>query len=192
MNRNALSIALALAVAVVAFASVACGPGGDTNSSLTTNRNPTPPAETLNVASIEAELKKLEQDWSNSFKTKDVATVRRILADDIVLTYPDGSTGTKNDEVQLAETGAFSADSWDVAESKVTVLNAEAAYMTGRTVVKNGKLKDPRSGQTIDISGEYRFLDVYAKRNGRWQAVASQVTKIAAPPAPSPAKAAQK
>ena len=189
MNRNALSIALALAVAVVGLASISCNPRGDTNSSLTTNRNTAP--EPVNTASIEAELKKLEQDWSNSFKTKDAETVRRILADDIVLTYPDGSTGTKADEVQLAETGAFSADSWELADSKVTVLDADAAYMTGRTVVKNGKLKDPKSGQTIDISGEYRFLDVYAKRNGRWQAVASQVTRIQAPP-PPPAKAAQK
>lgn len=190
MNRNALSIVLALTVAVIGFASVACSPGGDTNSSLTTNRNPTPPAETVNRSSIEAELKKLEQDWANAFKTKDAETVRRVLADDIVLTYPDGTTGTKADEVQMAETGAFSADSWELADSKVTVLDADAAYMTGRTVVKNGKLKDPKSGQTIDISGEYRFLDVYAKRNGRWQAVASQVTRIQAPPAP--AKATQK
>jgi ketosteroid isomerase-like protein len=189
MNRKALSIALALVVAVVGLASAACNPSADTNSSLTTNRNAAPAPEPVNTAAIEAELKKLEQDWSNSFKTKDVATVRRILADDIVLTYPDGSTGTKNDEVQMAETGAFSADSWEVAESKVTVLDAEAAYMTGRTIVKNAKLKDPKSGKTIDISGEYRFLDVYAKRKGTWQAVASQVTKIQAPPTPT--KAAQ-
>lgn len=187
MNRNSLSIALALTVAVIGLTSLACNPSGDTNSSLTTNRNPTPPAETVNVASIEAELKKLESDWSNAFRTKDADTVRRILADNIVLTYPDGSTGTKADEVQMAETGAFSADSWEIAESKVTVLDADAAYMTGRTVVKNGKLKDPKSGQTIDISGEYRFLDVYAKQNGRWQAVASQVTKIAGA-APSPSR----
>lgn len=187
MNRNALSIAVALIVAVIGFASIACNPSGDTNSPLTTNRNTAPPAEPVNTASIEAELKKLEQDWGDAFKTKDANTIRRILADDIVLTYPDGSTGTKNDEVQLAETGAFSADSWEAAESKVTVLDANAAYITGRTIVKNGKLKEPKSGKTMDISGEYRFLDVYAKRNGRWQAVASQVTKIAAAP-PSPSK----
>ena len=188
MNRNALSIALALAVAVVGLASVGCDGRADTdaNSSLTTNRNTAP--EPVNTASIEAELKKIETDWANALKTKDVATVRRILADDIVLTYPDGSTGTKNDEVQIAETGAFSADSWEVLDTKVTVLDGDAAFMTGRTVVKNGKLKDPKSGQTINISGEYRFLDVYAKRNGTWQAVASQVTKIQAPPPPTKAE----
>jgi hypothetical protein len=100
-----------------------------------------------------------------------------------VLTYPDGSTGTKADEVQLVETGAINADSWDMADTKVTVLDADAAFITGRATVKNGKLKDPKTKQTIDISGEYRFLDVFAKRNGRWQAVASHVTKIQSPPA---------
>ena len=180
MNRNALSIVL---VAVVALACIGCDSRADTNlnSSLTTNKNSAP--EPVNTASIEAELTKMETEWAGAAKTKDANVVRRILADDIVLTYPDGSTGTKNDEVQLIETGAITAESWDMHETKVTVLDADAAFITGRTVIKNGKLKDPKSQQTIDITGEYRFLDVYAKRNGRWQAVASQVTKIQAPPA---------
>jgi ketosteroid isomerase-like protein len=182
MNRNILSVALAFAIAAIGLASFACSPTADrsTNSSLTTNRNTR--LEPVDTASIESELKKMEADWANAYKTKDAATPRRILADDVVLTYPDGSTGTKNDEIQMTETGAFSADAWDVLDTKVTVLDADAAFMTGRTVVKNGKLKDPKSGQMIDITGEYRFLDVYAKRNGNWQIVASQVTKVQAPP----------
>ena len=190
MNRNVLSIALTLVVAIVGFSSIACQPAGDTNSSLTTNRNATPPAETVNVASIEAEIKKLSKEWADAYKTKDAAVVRRIVADDAILTSPDGTTGTKNEEVQYAETGAFTADSWEMLDEKVKVLGADAAFITGRTVIKNGKLKDPKSGQTIDISGEYRYLDVYGKRNGNWQVVASQVTKILAPPPPP--KAAQK
>jgi ketosteroid isomerase-like protein len=184
MNRNRLSIALALAVAVTVLASVACQPSRDTNlnATLTTNRNS--PVEPVDTASIEAEIKKMSKDWANAYKTKDATTIRRIVADDAVLTAPDGTTGTKNDEVQLAETGAFTSDSWDTHDEKVKVLDADAAVLTGRTVIKNGKLKDPKSGQTIDISGEYRFLDVYAKRNGSWQAVASQVTKIQTPAAP--------
>ena len=75
--------------------------------------------------------------------------------------------------------------------AEVKVLDADAAFMTGRTVIKEGKLKDPKTQKMIDISGEYRFLDVYTKRNGNWQVIASQVTKIAepGPPAPPPAKA---
>jgi len=190
MNRNLLSIALAVAVAGVGLAASACYSGADTNvnASLVTNRNTNQPAETLNVASIEAELKKIEADWSNAYKTKDAATVRRLVADDAVMTYPDGALGTKNDEIQFAETGAFSAEAWETHDEKVKVLDADAAFMTGRTVIKNGKLKDPKTQQMIDISGEYRFLDVYAKRNGNWQVIASQVTKIAAPAAPTPKK----
>lgn len=186
MNRNALSIALTLAVALVALASMGCNPSADTNlnSGLTTNRNSAP--EPVNTASIEAEIKKLEAEWSAAANAKNVEAVKRILADDIVLTYPDGTTGNKASEIELVETGAITADSWDVSENKVTVLNADAAFITGRAAVKNGKLKDPKTKQTIDISGEYRFLDVFAKRDGRWQAVASHVTKIQAPsPAPS-------
>ena len=177
MNR----IALALLVAVLVFGAIGCEPKADTNvnSGLTTNRNSAP--EPVNTASIEAELKKIEADWPKAYKAKDGAAVKALLADDVVLTYPDGSTGTKNDEVQLTETGAVTYDSWDMVEGKVTVLDADAAFMSGRTVVKNGKLKDPKSQQTIDISGEYRYLDVYAKRNGNWQVVASQVTQVRPP-----------
>lgn len=178
MNRKPLSMTLAFVVAMVTIVSIGCYSSGDTNrdSTLTTNRNTRP--EPVDTASIEAEVKKLESDWSAAAKAKDVEAVKRILADDIVLTYPDGSTGTKNDEVQLVETGAITSDSWELFDTKVTVLDADAAFMTGRAVVKNGKLKDQKSQQTIDISGEYRFLDVFAKRNGRWQAVASHVTKV--------------
>jgi ketosteroid isomerase-like protein len=188
MNRNVLSIALVLAVAIIGLVSIGCdsGAGTNANSSLTTNRNAAP--EPVNTASIEAELKKVEADWPKAYKAKDGATVKRILADDIVLTYPDGSTGTKNVEVQLTETGAVTYDSWDVSDGKVTVLGADSAFITGKTVVKNGKLKDPQSGQTIDISGEYRFLDVYAKRNGTWQVVASQVTQVRPSTQPQPQK----
>jgi ketosteroid isomerase-like protein len=193
MNRNALSITLALAVAIIGLASMACAPSRDTNrdASLTTNRNVNSPSETFNVASIEAELKKMEQEWANAYKTKDVATVKRILADDVTVTYPDGTLGTKETEVQFAETGAFSAVAWETHDEKVKVLDADAAFMTGRTVIKEGKLKDPKTQKMIDISGEYRFLDVYTKRSGNWQVIASQVTKIAepGPPAPPPAKA---
>ena len=34
----------------------------------------------------------------------------------------------------------------------------------------------PYKGQ--DISGKYRFTDTWVKRNGKWQAVASQYTKV--------------
>lgn len=179
MNKKPLFMLLA-AVAIALVLS-GCQRQAETNldSSLTTNRNAGP--EPINTASIEAELNKLEREWAGAFKTRDAESVKRILADDIRLTYPDGTTGAKSDEVQMVESGSMTMESWDITDTKVTVIDNDAAFITGRGVIKKGSMKDPKSGKTIDISGEYRFMDVYAKRNGKWQAVASQTTKIAVP-----------
>lgn len=177
MNKHIL--ALTFAIAAMGLVLIGCARSADTNlnaAGLTTNKDTT--VEPVNTASIEAELKKLEADWAASANAKDGNAVRRVLADDVVLTYPDGTTGTKNDEIQMVESGAITADAWETLESKVTVLDADAAFITGRSVVKNGKLKHPKTQKMVDISGEYRFLDVFAKRNGRWQVVASQATGI--------------
>jgi ketosteroid isomerase-like protein len=175
MKRN---FSLTMLLALLAFTSFGCGRTAETNlnSGLTTNKNVA--AEPLNTASIEAELLKLEKEWVGAVKSRDAETIRRILADDIILTYPDGVRATKNEEVQAVETGVITAESWEVVDTKVTVLNADSAFITGKGIVKNGFSKDPKGGKPIDISGEYYFLDVYAKRNGRWQAVASQTTPI--------------
>ncbi|HEU4767837.1 MAG TPA: nuclear transport factor 2 family protein [Pyrinomonadaceae bacterium] len=181
--------ALALMVAMLAFASFGCQPTADSNvnSTLTTNRNSGPEPEPVNEAAIKAELLKLEREWAGAAKNRDADAARRILADDLIITYPDGVVATKAEEVSAIESGAITADSWELPEAdvKVTVLNASAAFVTGRGIIGNGKYKDPKSPKPIDISGEYRFLDVYAKRNGKWQAVASQTTRIAAPAPPT-------
>lgn len=182
MKRKLSPVLLPLLVAALVFAFFGCGKSPETNknaASLMTNKNSG--SEPINTASIEADLMKLEREWSGAFKTKDADAVRRVLADDLIITYPDGVVGGKNEEVQSIETGAITADSWDLLDPKVTVISADAAFITGRGIIKNGKYKDPKAAKPIDISGEYRFLDVYAKRNGRWQAVASQTTRIMAP-----------
>ncbi len=180
MNRSALALFAALVVLFLA----GCQPAVDTNRNLAAATS-TPAKETFDPAAIEAELLKLERDWAAATKNHDAEAVRRIVADDAAMIYPDGTAGTKADEVRSVESGAITADGWEMLDPKVTVLDADAAYITGRSIIQNGKYKDPNQKKAIDISGEYRFLDVYARRNGKWQAVASQATKIANP-APSP------
>jgi ketosteroid isomerase-like protein len=183
MNRNALSCALAVLVVLMVLASSGCQPAApDTNRNAALATNSAAP-EPVNTAAVEAELIRLEREWAGAFKTRDAEAARRILADDAVLTYPDGTTGTKNDEVQSIATAAITADSWELLDLKVTVIDADAAFITGRGIIKNGKYKDPKAAtaKPIDISGEYRFLDVYAKRNGKWQAIASQTTAVRNP-----------
>ena len=185
MNRSALVLCVAVAVLVLA----GCQPAVDTNRNLAAATS-APAKEAFDPAAIQAELLKLEREWAAATKNHEAEVVRRIVADDAVMVYPDGMAGTKADEVRSIESGAITADGWEMVDPKVTVLDADAAFVTGRSIITNGKYKDPNQKKPIDISGEYRFLDVYARRDGKWQAVASQATKIAnpAPPtSPSPA-----
>ena len=138
--------------------------------------SPTP--EKVDTAAIQAEIIKLEQDWANAVKTGDAETAGRVMADDVTIINPDGSASNKVAEVQAIQDKLVTIESWEIQEPKVTVLDANNAFVTGRGVIRNGKSRVPNSKQTIDISGEYRFLDVYARRNGKWQAVASQTTAI--------------
>jgi ketosteroid isomerase-like protein len=167
----------------------ACEPARDTNLNATAPASP--PKETYDPAAIQAEVLKLERDWFKAGETYDAELIRKIVADDAVLVYPDGTTGTKADELRIAETKAITGDGWEMLDPKVTVLSADSAFITGRSEIKNGKYKEPNMKRAIDISGEYRFLDVYARRNGVWQVIASQATKITAPtPTASPSPSA--
>jgi len=192
MNRNAVSVALLFSLGLIVLGFAGCQPSVDTNLNATASASPVP--EKFDPAAIEAEVTQLSREWLVAAQTRNPDAIRRVVADDAILHYPDGTTATKADEVRLIETGAITADSWDMLETKVTVLNANTAIITGRSALKNGKYKDPNATRPIDISGEYRFLDVYARRDGRWQVVASQATKVevptgspTVPPAPMPA-----
>ncbi|MFN2529868.1 MAG: nuclear transport factor 2 family protein [Pyrinomonadaceae bacterium] len=159
----------------------------DANRSGTIATNANLNKEGVDRAAIEGALAQLEREWAAATGvTHEVEVLKRIEADDIHLTYPDGSTGTRDDDIRDVTSGSLTADAWEVPDITVTVLDANTAVVTGRSLVKNGKYKR-QDGKMTDISGEYRFTDVFAKRNGNWQAIASQATRILNPaPAPSP------
>jgi ketosteroid isomerase-like protein len=195
MKRNALFVACCLVSSVLGFS--ACQPAApDTNRAVTnTAASANANKETVNPVAIEAEISRIEKEWAAAAQRHDAEAVGKYLADDLAMTYPDGTTGTKSSELRDIASGAMTVDSWEIADTKVTVLGPDSAFITGRGIIKNGKYKAAESKTAVNISGEYRFTDVYARRNGQWLAVASQTTKIENPaPAvkasPSPSAAA--
>ena len=173
-------IALVLVVSLPALALGGCqAPAPDTNRNAAV-ATASPVKETFDAAAISAELIKLERQWAEATKTKNPSLVRDVLADDAVIVYPDGSVATKADEIKTIEAGALTTESFETVDPKVTVLDADTAFIMGRSILKNATIKLPNQNRPLNISGEYRFLDVYARRNGKWQAVASHVVKIAA------------
>jgi len=176
LTRNVLAVACSIFCLVMVQAGcqrVAAPPTNRADSAVTT-----PAPRKIDTAAIEAEVIKLEHEWADAVKNGDADAARRVMADDIAIVNPDGSTSAKAEEVEAIQAKVVTMDSWEIVEPKVTVLDENNAFVTGRGVIKNGKSKVPNSKKTIDISGEYRFLDIYTRRNGTWQAVASQTTPI--------------
>jgi ketosteroid isomerase-like protein len=172
--KKYFSVATLVATALIVFSQFGCASPQNTNTNAVSIATPEP---TPDKTAIEAELTRIENDWPRIIKEHDVATVRRIEADDAVFVYPDGSMGDKAQDVKDMEAGALSADSWEVLDLKVNVLDNDSAVVTGRNVVKGGKYKMP-DGKTQDISGEYRYVDTFARRNGQWQVVAGAATPV--------------
>lgn len=160
-------------------------------ASVTTNNPGANDNAPVDTAAIESELLRIENDFPRVIKEKDGAAVRRVLADDVILVYPDGSTGTREEDAKGTEDGMIIADSVEMTDLKVNVVNKDTAVVTGRTIMKNAKLNPP-GVKPIDISGEYRFVDTFARRNGQWKLVAGISTAIqnmipGASPSASPA-----
>lgn len=182
--RRYLSVVI-LSLATVTLSQFGCANPQNNNNNAGAVATPQP---TPDKAAIERELLRIENDFARVLKERDADAIRRVEADDIVEIIPDGSTGTKEQDIADIQAGNMSADSWEVVEAKVTVLSADAAFVTGRTVVKGGKVKGT-DGRFLDISGEYRFLDTFARRDGQWKLVATAILKIQNPAAAPPPKA---
>lgn len=183
MRKITLIAALVAVMSLFSLGQMACQPAADTNRSdsvAAPNTNSGP--EVVDTAAIESELRRIENDWPRVVKEKDVAAVGRVEADDAVFIYPDGSLGDKQRDLKDMAEGNLTADSIEIKDLRITVLDKDAAVVVGHNIMRNGKYKMP-DGKTMDISGEYRFLDTFARRNGEWKLIAAASAKIAAPAA---------
>lgn len=124
-------------------------------------------------ATAEAELKKIENELVDAYQRLDLAVVDRLLADDYVATYPDGTFHTKADTINDLKKAIENHSAPDVtlkAEELRVKVYGTAAVVTGRILATVGGADHPT-----------RFTTVYAKKLGRWQAVAFEETDIKAP-----------
>jgi len=178
--KKLLSVAfLSVTTALLVLSQFGCAGQQNSNANTVSMATPEP---TPDANAIAAELTKIENDWPRIIKEHDGATVRRLEADDIVIIYPEGSTGRKEEDAKDIEAGNLTADSWEISDLTINVLDSDSAVVSLRNTVKNGKTKTPE-GKLTDISGQYRSLDTFARRNGQWQLVATATVKIQAPTA---------
>jgi|SRR5262245_39139050 len=119
---------------------------------------------------VERDILKLENDWSTAWQKKDAAFFQKLWADEYLSTDQDGATFTKAQDLANLAAAGTSQTSFALTDMKVHVYG-DTAVVTGLNTIKatfKGK----------DTSGAYRFTDVFVKRDGRWQVVATQSSMI--------------
>ncbi len=123
------------------------------------------------VRSDQQTLMELERDWDRAFLRKDVGFIRTVLADEFVSTYDDGTRGDKAHELELTAGFSQQIEASALDDFTVKIYGDTAVVWFSRHVV------GPSRGRRLELT--FRFTDVFVYRDGRWQCVASQSTKVA-------------
>jgi ketosteroid isomerase-like protein len=113
-----------------------------------------------------------EHEWSQAVVRRDVAALDRFYADEYILTNEDGAIFSKAKEIADIRSGSFRLTSFTFTDLDVRLYD-NVAVVTGQNTI-TGRWDDIDK----DISGPYRFTDVFVNRDGRWQCVASQSSRI--------------
>ena len=122
-------------------------------------------------STVERDLIKLENDWSTAWQKKDAAFLQKLWADEYLSTDQDGNTFTKTQDLANVSDRGTSITSFALTDLKVH-LYGDTAVVTGLNTVKS-------TFKGKDSSGAYRFTDVFVKRDGRWQVVATHGSLVA-------------
>jgi ketosteroid isomerase-like protein len=121
--------------------------------------------------SAETELKELTQKWLDAYVKADTAFLKTIEADDWSFIDSDGTVVNKAKDIKEVEDKTFVCKSAAASDLKVKTMGDNHAYVTG-VVKMTGTYKGE------DFTGEFRVVDIYDKKDGKWQAVYSQITKV--------------
>ncbi|HVF87578.1 MAG TPA: nuclear transport factor 2 family protein [Pyrinomonadaceae bacterium] len=124
----------------------------------------------------EQEVRRLERAWLDAYEQHDAKAMDTIVADDFVITFPDGSMQTKSqilDSIKAPRNRASLSLKFYTEDVRARVYG-ETVILTGRVVTEY-----PREGKTV--KEQSRYTDTYIKRQGRWQVVASHLSNSPQP-----------
>lgn len=128
-----------------------------------------PAATAWAETSDDAVIRGLNDDYLRAFLACDVARYRELLADDFHGVLADGRS---IDKAEFLRQAALPAGATEFKSVELLIrVYGDAAIASGRVSYKRP------SGSAVQT----RYVDVYLRRQGRWQIVSAQSTRIAAP-----------
>lgn len=112
----------------------------------------------------------LDRKRMEAMAKKDVATLNAVLAEDLVYTHSSARLDTRQSLIGAMESGATVYTAVEPTDVKAQDLG-DAIVLTGVASI-NVTVNGTPSAFSV------RFTDVYARRDGRWQMVAWQSTRL--------------
>jgi ketosteroid isomerase-like protein len=127
------------------------------------------------ASSPEEAVRQTARRYDAALLSGDTAAVGPFWAEEYTFVNPSGARLTRADRIANLVSGRTALDtvSPQIRDEQIRVYGDVAVHTT--TVTLEGRY----SGQAQN--GDYRGLAVWIKRDGRWQQLASQLTRIATP-----------
>ena len=118
----------------------------------------------------EEDLIKIQNDWAAARVNGDIAFLERLYAKELRIHSTNGSIVERDADIANFAAGALKPDYIKDVDMKVSVYG-ETAVVTG---IEN--VGGTYNGNYGEFSS--RFINVFVRRDGRWQLVAGQGTEI--------------
>jgi ketosteroid isomerase-like protein len=112
----------------------------------------------------------LEEELAEAAIRRDAAMYDRLMADDFIGVDHGGQALTKVQVLDRLNVSGYELDSLRHENIRVRIYG-DCAVVLARTV-----LKGHYQGQ--EVGGEFPYLRVWIRQQGRWQAVATQSTRL--------------
>lgn len=121
-------------------------------------------------AETSAAIARADKAFAEAMVKADLAALANTYADDYVFTDPTGRVSHKADLLDNFKRGIINIRSQDISDVQVR------AY--GDVAVEIGRLVTQATRDGKDSGGTFRFTRVWVNRDGRWQTVAFQETRL--------------
>ena len=128
-----------------------------------------PSSASAQDSSVVDTIKQLEQEWADAMIAIDIPKLSQIVADDWIEGYP-GKTMTKAKFLDSVKSGKKKLETCDFGPRDVKVL--------GDVAVLQGSVTETRIADGQRSTIRVAYMDVWAKRGGKWVVVRSYATKL--------------
>jgi hypothetical protein len=156
-----MKLTLLIALLLMASASTAFGQASD---------------KTAKESKLIEEVKRMDRQWIiEAYSSRDLKDFDRIVADDFLITGSNGKV--LNKAQKRANVAADYTEPSPEAVFKIEETSHQARVFDD-TVISNGYIIENYTYKGNKINDRVYFTNVYLKRKGRWQVVASQFTRV--------------